>query len=236
MENQSPWPKPEGETARPYTGWQQPASWQQQQPYQNMGGPNQQYAPLTSGAPMAPTYPQKKKTIMGLRKPIFLIVVVVGVVILLAIVGGVAGALAIKAKKNSQNNSNNKSSTPSGSNNNSNIDKNNFVAPTDVAISTTCKKGDKRTLKLSDKSDAVFNLECDANSDGDDLTRVISYSLDDCMIACAKYNAIAKKRVCAGVSFSPDLKGLRTSQDGNCALKTKKGTTKTAKGVISAYF
>lgn len=258
MENQSPWPKAEGETARPYTGWQQPVSWQQQQPYQNMGGPNEQYAPLTSGAPMAPTYPQKKKTIMGLRKPIFLIVVVVGVVILLAIVGGVAGALAVKAKKyvlktgprttlrfeyevmltvlrNSQNN-NTKSSTPSGSNNNSNIDKNSFVAPTDVTISTTCKKGDKRTLKLSDKSNAVFNLECDANSDGDDLTRIISYSLDDCMIACAKYNAITKKRVCAGVSFSSDLKGLRTSQDGNCALKTKKGTTKTAKGVISAYF
>lgn len=140
---------------------------------------------------------------------------------------------------NSQNNNKPAPASSNSNNNNNKVDvnnKNSFTAPTDVTIATTCKKGDKRTLKLSDKSNAVFNLDCDANSDGDDLTRVISYSLDDCMIACAKYNAISKKRVCAGVSFSPDLKGLRTSQDGNCALKAKKGTTKTAKGVISAYF
>lgn len=99
MNNQSPWPKHEGETTQPYNGWQQPTSWQQQQPYQNMGGPNEQYAPLASGAPMGQTYSPRQKKIMGLRKPVFLIVAVIAVLVVLGIIGGVAGALAIKAKK-----------------------------------------------------------------------------------------------------------------------------------------
>lgn len=66
----------------------------------------------------------------------------------------------------------------------------------------------------------TFTPQCgvDLNGDGVDILAIVSYSFEDCLMACASYNRNSGTTDCVGVEFSADMANI-ASNFGTCWLK-----------------
>ena len=93
--------------------------------------------------------------------------------------------------------------------------------PTSGLLELDCPNltGSTHRIDLGDNTYS-FKANCGVNHAEGDLTTVVAYSYEDCMIACAAFNHIAniKDTKCVAVHFNAQM---RTSKGGNCWLKKK---------------
>ncbi|KAM7187524.1 hypothetical protein V8F33_011171 [Rhypophila sp. PSN 637] len=71
---------------------------------------------------------------------------------------------------------------------------------------------------------STFTMNCGKDNVGFDIMNTLSYSMEDCMRACAMYNHFSKQR-CAGVQFWKDIAASTSKWDGNCFLKSGTAST-----------
>jgi hypothetical protein len=66
-----------------------------------------------------------------------------------------------------------------------------------------------------------FSVKCgiDINGKEVDIMAVVSYSLNDCLMACASYNRNTGSTICKGVEFNADLTTVVPNYFGTCWLK-----------------
>lgn len=91
-----------------------------------------------------------------------------------------------------------------------------YVAPTDAKVSLDCDNKSPSVMVAGKRWN--FNATCGINHPKNDLLPIVSYSLTDCLSACAKWNSKWGSG-CVGVVFGSDIAGYVKAANGNCFLK-----------------
>ncbi|KAF2028371.1 hypothetical protein EK21DRAFT_90657 [Setomelanomma holmii] len=200
-----------------------------------------QHQPPPQNAPAHPaTEADKKRTILGLRRQTFwLVLILVFVLLAAAVGGGVGGSIAVQnAKSKAQSTSSPSQATrvitvapsftsvtasqPTTSSASTALDTNIYTPklPDDVLrVSNTCDGSGHFAVVLANR---VWDFSCNANTDapGNDIAAFVSYTMKNCLESCALTNAIQSNQKCVGVVFSENLRKLYDSNGANCYLKT----------------
>lgn len=182
--------------------------------------------------------------IFGLRRATFWLLIVLLLLILgAALGGGIGGSIAVEnAKQKSTSTSPNtptissasSSSQPTASSTSTTSAASTTVTvigppvPTIGRLPLNCPaiNGTKETVTLGARS-STFTLTCGANyvRSEFDILAIISYSLKECLTACASYNRKRDEHPespgqrCAAVVFNANLYSSVTLGDGTCFLK-----------------
>lgn len=108
-----------------------------------------------------------------------------------------------------------------------------FIAPTDVLLPLDCDDGVRQSVEIGSQT-FVFNLACNTDRVGGDLFGIVSYSLQDCFLACASYILRMGNDACTGVVFASDLKGWVSTGHANCFLKNSTSGATNHDGLVAA--
>lgn len=101
--------------------------------------------------------------------------------------------------------------------------------PTKGKLKLDCPKldGTKQIVNVRDRS-YTFDVECgvDYNGVGLDIAAITTYSLHDCIMACAMYNnKYGSASPCIAAAFNTDLTGSVAANYGTCFIKNSTGQT-----------
>lgn len=111
----------------------------------------------------------------------------------------------------------------SSSNNNAVVD-----PPTKGKLKLDCPglDGSKQIINIKERS-YTFDVICGADYNGKaiDIAAITTYSLHDCMQACAMYNVkYGSESPCIAAAFNTDLTGSVAANFGTCFIKNATGT------------
>ncbi|KAI1075655.1 hypothetical protein F5B20DRAFT_558911 [Whalleya microplaca] len=189
-----------------------------------------------------PLIPQpQERTICGLRRTTFILLVALIVVIIAAAVGGgVGGSLAVQNARKSA------ASCASASGVNTVVStvtataaatatgtgtatSDGLTVPTGV-LKTDCPNLDSnQVISLGTKS-WTFAATCGTDYVGNDFGAVIVYSFRDCLQACAAHNHFSGENSCTAATFRANQTEQIPKNYGNCWLKNGTGQTLTGIG------
>jgi hypothetical protein len=177
--------------------------------------------------------PLLQRTILGLRRRNFWILVVLAVVVVIAAVGGaVGGSMAVRQSNDepvlrASPSPSAVSSTPSASVSASQISTNRTAAATQtylppaakdvVWIDTSCPSSPLRSW-----DNGRYACTEDRNIQGGDITGISAYSIQQCIDACSTWNAGegSSGKKCKAVAIGADLEhAYEINKGANCWLK-----------------
>ncbi|KAH7074595.1 hypothetical protein BKA63DRAFT_596123 [Paraphoma chrysanthemicola] len=184
---------------------------------------------------------EKHKTIFGLRQTIFwLLLLLLAVVIFAAIGGGVGGTIAVQKERSKAQAaaqeaartavfsqplrpSTSTATSQTGSMSSANPTPTTIYAPpaieTTLRVNNSCDASNQIRVNVERVN---YNFICRPQTDAgrNDIIAIVAFTLQHCVEACAKYNAIQKTNSCLGVSFSEYLSDYYRRMDANCWLKS----------------
>lgn len=219
---------------------QPPPSFYEKAPGGSIIYPSGTLSPLSPLPPHPPLPPLPRRTILGVKRSIFVTIVL----LVLACIGASIGiGFAIAHKTNSTGISNKSVSGGSSSNTaastisttagdsqattattmatktvtvtaSSTTSPSAFPTSGQLAIDCPAIDGTEYTTAVSSTKNATFTIYCNVNYPATDLKQVSTYTIDECMDACATYSG------CAGMVFNANLTQAIAVTGHDCFLKS----------------